>query len=75
MVQHGLMLVIPVGVKRKPHEVALPLHSRWHPEIPPFAEVRTSEVFRVQTVDDSGGSGIMREDPAEDIKYADLPVH
>ncbi|CAK9144038.1 unnamed protein product, partial [Ilex paraguariensis] len=49
----------------------LPLHKRWHPDIPPVAEVKVGEVFRVKKVDCSGG-GITKEYTAEDIKHADI---
>ncbi|KAF8017322.1 hypothetical protein BT93_H2492 [Corymbia citriodora subsp. variegata] len=71
MAQPGPRLVIPIDVKKKPSEQALPLHSRWHPEIPPVVEVRTGEFFRVEMMDWSGGV-ITQDYSAEDIKYADL---
>lgn len=69
----GSRLIIPIDVKKKPWEQKLPLHNRWHPEIPPVAEVRTGEVFRVEMVDFSGG-GITQADSADDIKYADPSI-
>ncbi|KAK3416530.1 hypothetical protein EUGRSUZ_H02295 [Eucalyptus grandis] len=71
--RHGPRLVIPIDVKKKPHEQALPLHNRWHPEIPPVAEVRTGEFFRVEMVDFSGG-GITREYTIDDIKHANMSI-
>lgn len=69
----GCRVVVPIDLKKKPREQKLPLHNRWHPDIPPVAEVRTGEVFRVEMVDCSGG-GITKEYTAEDIKYADLSI-
>lgn len=66
-------LVVQVDLKKKPWEQNLPLHNRWHPEIPPVAEVRVGEVFRVEMVDFSGG-GITKDYTAEDIKHADQSV-
>ncbi|KAI3519380.1 hypothetical protein L1887_08437 [Cichorium endivia] len=66
-------LVITIDVTKKPRQQKLPLHNRWHPDIPPVAEVAVGEVFRVEMVDFSGG-GITKEYTAEDIKYADQSV-
>ncbi|CDP02586.1 unnamed protein product [Coffea canephora] len=62
MTSHGSRIVIPVDVKKKPWEQKLPPHNRWLPAIPPVAEVKTGELFRVERVDCSGGgSGITKE--------------
>ncbi|XP_047972002.1 formamidase-like isoform X3 [Salvia hispanica] len=79
MSNHGARLVVPIDVKKKPREQKLPLHNRWHPEIPPVAQVRAGELFRVEMVDFSGG-GITKEFTAEDVKFQDpsiqkLPLH
>ncbi|KAL3813671.1 hypothetical protein ACJIZ3_014939 [Penstemon smallii] len=73
MGSHGAKVVVPIDVKKKPTQQELPLHNRWHPDIPPVAEVRTGEVFRVEMVDFSGG-GITKEYTAEDIKHADPSI-
>ncbi|KAL1809983.1 hypothetical protein ACET3Z_026973 [Daucus carota] len=64
-------LIISIDLKKKPYEQALPLHNRWHPEIPPVAEVKTGEMFRVEMVDWTGGA-IKDNNSATDVKYADL---
>lgn len=64
-------LVVPVDLKKRPWEQGLPLHNRWHPEIPAVAEVRTNEVFRVEMVDWTGGV-IKDDDSADDVKFIDL---
>nr|XP_017216637.1 PREDICTED: formamidase-like [Daucus carota subsp. sativus] len=64
-------LIISIDLKKKPCEQALPLHNRWHPEIPPVAEVKTGEMFRVEMVDWTGGA-IKDNNSATDVKYADL---
>ncbi|KAM0970865.1 hypothetical protein ACFX13_019150 [Malus domestica] len=79
MAFYGPRLVVPIDVKKKPWEQKLPLHNRWHPDIPPVAEVAAGEVFRVEMVDFSGG-GITKEYTAEDIKHSNpsiqkLPLH
>ncbi|CAI0405580.1 unnamed protein product [Linum tenue] len=68
--QNGARLVFPVDLKKKPCEQKLPLHNRWHPDIPPVADVVAGELFRVEMMDFSGGR-ITQEFSAEDIKYAD----
>ncbi|KAJ6907652.1 LOW QUALITY PROTEIN: hypothetical protein NC651_018164 [Populus alba x Populus x berolinensis] len=50
------------------HNMVLPLHNRWHPDIPPVAEWESFP--GVEMVDFSGG-GITKEYAAEDIKNAD----
>lgn len=64
-------LVIPVNIKKKPWEQEKPLHNRWHPDIPPVAEVIEGELFRVETVDWTGGA-IGDNSSAEDVKCLDL---
>lgn len=66
-------LVIPVDVKKQPWEQELPLHNRWHPDIPAVAEVTTGELFRVEMVDWTGGR-IGDNKSAEDVKGIDLTV-
>lgn len=67
---HGYRVVVPIDVKKKPREQELPLHNRWHPDIPPVVEVKTGEIFRVEMVDSAGGA-ITNECTAEDVKHAD----
>lgn len=57
--------------KLKPWEQSPPLHNRWHPEIPPVATVKPGDVFRVETVDWTGGQ-IGNNDSADDVKNVDL---
>lgn len=64
-------LVVPVDLKKKPWQQKLPLHNRWHPDIPPVAEVKTGEVFRVEMVDWTAGA-IVDDNSAIDVKTLDL---
>lgn len=66
-------IVVPIELKKKPWEQKLLLHNRWHPEIPPVAEVKDGELFRVEMVDWTGGS-IKDDDSALDVKTVDLSV-
>lgn len=70
MAQYGPRVVVPIDVKKKPGDQKVPLHNRWHPEIPAVADVAVGEVFRVEMVDFSGG-GITKDDSANDVKFAD----
>ncbi|TXG59302.1 hypothetical protein EZV62_013875 [Acer yangbiense] len=73
MQEYGPRLVVPIDLKKKPHEQKHRLHNRWHPEIPPVAEVKAGEVFRVEMMDFSGGR-ITRNYSADDIKFADQSI-
>ncbi|CAH9118895.1 unnamed protein product [Cuscuta epithymum] len=64
-------LVVPIDMKKKPHEQVLPLHNRWHPDIPSVAEVETGQLFRVEMVDWTGGA-IQNNNDAIDVKTLDL---
>jgi formamidase len=63
--------IVSVDPSKRPWEQAVPLHNRWHPEIPAVGEVREGEVFRVETVDWTGRQ-IHNDDSAEDMKRVDL---
>lgn len=63
--------VVTVDPKKRPWEQTIPLHNRWHPEIPPVGEVKEGELFRVETVDWTGGQ-IVDDDSPEDMKHIDL---
>ncbi|WJX89510.1 formamidase [Trifolium repens] len=66
-------LAVPIDLKKKPWEQKLPLHNRWHPDIPPVVDVTTGEIFRVEMVDWTGGA-IKDDNSALDIKLVDLSV-
>lgn len=63
--------VIPVDLNRPADQQPVPLHNRWHPEIPAVTSVVPGEVFRVECLDWTGGQ-IKDDDSAEDIKNVDL---
>ncbi|KAE9449621.1 hypothetical protein C3L33_18480, partial [Rhododendron williamsianum] len=66
-------LVVPIDLKKQPREQKFTLHNRWHPDIPPVAEVKTGEVIRVEMLDWTGGI-IKDDDSANDVKFIDLSV-
>ncbi len=49
----------------------LPLHNRWHPDIPAVASVAQHEIFKVECFDWTGGQ-IRNNDNACDVKNVDL---
>ncbi|EKX37494.1 hypothetical protein GUITHDRAFT_97244 [Guillardia theta CCMP2712] len=60
-----------VDVSKKAWEQSPPLHNRWHPDIPPVATIREGQLFRVETIDWTGGQ-IKDDDSSDDIKHVDL---
>lgn len=66
--------LISVDPKLAPWEQATPLHNRWHPDIPPVAQVKEGEVVRVECVDWTGGQ-IKNDDSSDDVKNVDLVSH
>eukprot|EP01018_Ginkgo_biloba_P037479 Gb_09637 [translate_table: standard] len=64
-------LIIPINIKKQPWEQEKPLHNRWHPDIPAVAEVAEGELFRVETVDWTGGA-VGDNGSAEDVKCLNL---
>lgn len=64
-------LIIPIDLKKKPWEQKLPLHNRWHPEIPPVTKIKTGEMFRIEMVDWTAGA-IQDNNSAIDVKTIDL---
>ena len=66
-------LVVPIDVKKLPWEQKVPLHNRWHPDIPSVADVTEGELFRVEMVDFTGGR--VRDDNfADDLKFMDSSI-
>lgn len=63
--------LLAVDVTKKPWEQDPPLHNRWHPDIPAVATVKPGEVFKVETIDWTGGQ-IKNDDSADDVKNVDL---
>ena len=63
--------LIPVDLTKAPADQPVPLHNRWHPEIPPVVSVRPGAVFRVECLDWTGGQ-IGNNDSANDVRDVDL---
>ena len=63
--------VVPVDLSKPADQQDIPLHNRWHPEIPAVATQKTNTVFKLMCYDWTGGQ-IKNTDSAEDIKNVDL---
>jgi len=63
--------LISVDLNRSPTDQIIPLHNRWHPDIPNVVSVRRGDVFRIECVDWTGGQ-IGNNDSADDVKNVDL---
>lgn len=63
--------LVTVDLSKPAAEQDLPLHNRWHPEIPHVATAKTGQLFRIEAVDWTGGQ-IGNNDFADDIKNIDL---
>ncbi len=62
---------IGVDLSKKADEQALPLHNRWHPDIPAATSVELGESFRVECLDWTDGQ-IADDDSANDVRDVDL---
>jgi formamidase len=63
--------IIHVDVAKAPEQQPIPLHNRWHPEIPPVVSVKPGDTFRIETIDWTGGQ-IKDNDNANDVRDIDL---
>jgi formamidase len=67
--------VISVDLNKLPAEQPVPLHNRWHPDIPSVVTVKPGDVFRIECIDWTGGQ-IGDNDSANDVRDVELPqVH
>jgi hypothetical protein len=63
--------LIPIDLTKPPEEQVVPLHNRWHPDIPPVVSVKPGVVFRVECYDWTGGQ-IKNDDSANDVRDVEL---
>lgn len=66
-------LVVSIDLNKRPWDQKLHLHNRWHPLIPPVADIVTGQLFRVEMVDWTGGA-IKYDNLALDIKLIELSI-
>jgi len=60
-----------VDPQNRPEEQLVPLHNRWHPEIPAASTQKIGDLFRVECMEWTGGQ-ITNDDSAQDMKDIDL---
>ncbi len=58
-------------VSNSPKDQPVPLHNRWHPDVPAVKTVDPGALFRVECLDWTGGQ-IKNNDSANDIRDVDL---
>lgn len=63
--------LITVDPNGNPREQKYPLHNRWHPDVPAVAKIHEGEIFKVETMDWTGGQ-IKNNNDACDVKNVDL---
>ena len=60
--------LISVDLNKSADEQPFPLHSRWHPDIPPIAQVNPGDTFRIECLDCAGGQ-IKNSDNCNEIEH------
>lgn len=63
--------IISVDLSKSPAEQPVPLHNRWHPDIPAVVEVNPGDAVRIECIDWTGGQ-IKNNDSARDVHDIDL---
>lgn len=63
--------IISVDVSKAPEEQPSLMHNRWHPNIPAQVSVKPGDVFRIETLDWTGGQ-IKDNDSANDMRDVEL---
>ncbi len=63
--------LISIDLTKPPEEQVIPMHNRWHPDIPPVVSVKPGAVFRVECYDWTGGQ-IKNDDSANDVRDVEL---
>lgn len=65
--------LIKVDLKKTPKDQPIPLHNRWHPDIPSVVTVEVDQEFRIECIDWTGGQ-IKNDDDARDVRDIDLSL-
>jgi formamidase len=66
-----MQTLIRVDVTQAPEKQPVPLHNRWHPDIPAVATVEPGQIFRIECIDWTGGQ-IKNNDSSDDVRDIDL---
>src|SRR3989338_687094 len=65
--------IIKVDLNKSPQDQLIPLHNRWHPDIPAVVTVEVDQRFRIECIDWTGGK-IKNDDNARDVRDVDLSL-
>ena len=63
--------IVKVDMTKSALEQPVPLHNRWHPDIPAVGTVAPGEVFHMECIDWTGGQ-IHNDDDPKDVETVDL---
>ena len=64
-------IIISLDRTKSPKDQPIPMHNRWHPDIPAVATMRPGQEGRIECCDWTGGQ-IKNNDSADDVRYIDL---
>lgn len=64
-------IIISLDRTKAPKDQPIPMHNRWHPDIPAVAVMKPGQTGRIECVDWTGGQ-IKNDDSAHDVKTIDL---
>ncbi len=65
--------IIKIDLNKSPQSQPIPLHNRWHPDIPAVVTVEVDQEFRIECMDWTGGQ-IKNDDNARDVRGIDLSL-
>ena len=63
--------LVKIDLSKSVFDQELPLHNRWHPDIPALVSVNPGTIFKMECIDWTGGQ-IKNNNDASDIKTVDL---
>ncbi|MCA9508756.1 MAG: acetamidase/formamidase family protein [Myxococcales bacterium] len=66
-----IQTLINIDLNKKGDEQPVPLHNRWHPDVPAVVEVKPNDHFRIECIDWTGGQ-IKNDDCADDVRDVEL---
>lgn len=65
------LIIVEVDMTKSPYDQPVPLHNRWHPDMPTVGTVTPEEIFRLECIDWTGGQ-ICNTDCSKDVEFVDL---
>ena len=69
--QKPIETLFKIDLTKSVFEQELPLHNRWHPDVPSSVFVKQNQIFKMECIDWTGGQ-IQNNDDASDIRDVDL---